>query len=985
MKWRFAPLGFGLSALVSSIAFGYETQTHAYLSYQGFQNSDLNNANSTALLQRLGLDRLDAPQPFSPYWLALPFPEDFYFDNVPSGASPLQYERPATTYEWAQMQQLVNVGAMSSTTIGATPIQTLPIVNWVMRGAIREDDLAQDQYDPRNGAPPDPDPYGPFNRVYNHFYDPINNRRFTYTATPLVQCPTFLPESGGFCYKSVDWAMGTVDAFNSLAPDPNRHQHFSWADARNNFFLALVAERDANASGVREAAEREADAEERLFRWASTFRALGDVMHLLQDAAQPQHTRNDRHDPDVAPPDQQGFEPFTNARLIGVAAASGTATLSGGQVYVRGLSGNPIVEPFLSPLPDINGYPVPAFATALRFFTTRAPGDGPDVSPDSRIGIADYSNKGFFTRGTTPGSNTALPGVFAYNEPDPTLTGFSPQTSNCALLPGLRGRDIKCTTYSHTVPDPLQPARSDVTTAQPLVADGMWKGFLGSTNQYTLTPQVYQVTGNLTVPRAIAYSAGIVNYFFRGKLSVTAPPDKVVAVLNQGAQHTMNTQGYPCVGTASNDGCTIFGFQSVRVSVQNTTPSITESGTGGATVAQNLSATLAGSVSDPNFSGPYLVAVAKYHRNTCYKPDLSGEPFQIFNFTPPSTGITQPTCSVGQTTRTPYQEISVSKSAIATAAQLANNAAPFEVHFDFSADPIPVNATDLFIQVVYRGPMGNAATFQEPDAIAVGTLDVREPTFASFWNNTDYYNNAGTWAAHNSLNPNEGVRDFWACAGGAPVKLVYEYFGTGGPAAMVDPIDSSNVPGQVRLAVVYSPPEFVGQGKSLRGVPVTFPGIPGTKQIPLRSPTVGTGQFRQANLENISTSTLNLPIATCAAALPVTAQYWCFDPIQKRRNQLMGTPDQPLYLDNVIGSNPPPDVDANATPAPLPAFAGTVPLALGTIRFDTDTTLASCPTQPTGAAPTSDEEAYVRYLDLLEEARDLGVSAEDEQPTQQNR
>ena len=29
--------------------------------------------------------------------------------------------------------------------------------------------------------------------------------------------------------------------------------------------------------------------------WATTFRALGDVLHLNQDMAQPQHTRNEVH------------------------------------------------------------------------------------------------------------------------------------------------------------------------------------------------------------------------------------------------------------------------------------------------------------------------------------------------------------------------------------------------------------------------------------------------------------------------------------------------------------------------------------------------------------------------------------------------------------------------------------------------------------------------------------------------------------------
>lgn len=29
--------------------------------------------------------------------------------------------------------------------------------------------------------------------------------------------------------------------------------------------------------------------------WATLFRALGDIVHLIQDMGQPQHTRNDQH------------------------------------------------------------------------------------------------------------------------------------------------------------------------------------------------------------------------------------------------------------------------------------------------------------------------------------------------------------------------------------------------------------------------------------------------------------------------------------------------------------------------------------------------------------------------------------------------------------------------------------------------------------------------------------------------------------------
>ncbi|MGH8042947.1 MAG: hypothetical protein ACREPN_13005 [Rudaea sp.] len=703
-----------------------------------------------------------------------------------------------------------------------------------------------------------------------------------------------------------------------------------------------------------------------MFRWATAFRSLGDVAHLLQDAAQPQHTRNDRHDPHVNPDDQQGFEPFTNYRLIGVGAYTGTSPTPG-QEYVRSLVGNTskIFNQFFTPLPDINGYPVPMFNTALRFFTTRDPGDGPDVLPDNRYGMADYSNRGFFTRGTMPNANILLPGVFSYSEPDPST--LTTQKVSCNFVPVLGGFPIYCENGYHTVPDPLQPSRADATTPQPLVTAGIWFGFSGSgvlPVSYTQTPLTYQVMGNLTVPRAIANSAGLIDYFFRGTLAVTSPPDKIVAVLNQGAQHTMNAEGYSCVGTATNDGCPIFGFQTIRVSVQNKTPQITESGSGIVSV-QNLSATLA----NPGPNDPQLVAVARYHRNTCYKPDLSGEPYQVYNYTPPATGITQPTCGPGETTRTTYQEISVSKPFAATAAQLASGAPAFEARFDFSADPIPVNATDLFIQVVYRGPMGDANGL-EPDGLALGTLDVREPTFVAFWNNTDYFWNAD-WIHENSGNHNEGIESFWACMGGAPVKMVFEYDGAVGSPAMIDPIVNPGQPGMVRLAAIFPPPDFPTQMKSIRGVPTHYPG----DQLIVQESVNTKGVFRQANLENIDATTLTAPYAGCGSSLPTDPQYWCFDPVQQRRGQSFGTPFSPLFINLSLTTAS--DVDS----VPLPAFSGTVPLSTGTNRFDTDVTLVNCTTQPL-APITQDYQAYLQYLDELERTRDLGVSDEKVPPLQ---
>lgn len=60
---------------------------------------------------------------------------------------------------------------------------------------------------------------------------------------------------------------------------------------------------------------------------------------------------------------------------------------------------------------------------------------------------------------------------------------------------------------------------------------GMWDQFLlssqGHSPSYTLTKPNYDDKASLLIPRAAAYSAGLINYFFRGKMQISLPPDGV--------------------------------------------------------------------------------------------------------------------------------------------------------------------------------------------------------------------------------------------------------------------------------------------------------------------------------------------------------------------------------------------------------------------------------------------------------------------------
>jgi hypothetical protein len=111
-------------------------------------------------------------------------------------------------------------------------------------------------------------------------------------------------------------------------PDPNRRNHFTWADAREAMWCALT--RNAGLPTTN-AAQNAAD---RRLCWATAISALGHVLHLAQDMAQPQHVRNDGHNPPsaVTPfppfstlPARRTYEIWTNFRaLVGSPSSEGT-------------------------------------------------------------------------------------------------------------------------------------------------------------------------------------------------------------------------------------------------------------------------------------------------------------------------------------------------------------------------------------------------------------------------------------------------------------------------------------------------------------------------------------------------------------------------------------------------------------------------------------------------------------------------------------
>lgn len=428
----------GLAALIGS-AHAHELATHASITFAAYKRSVL---FSSELLEDLGIHSGD--NPFGP----------IYYDV--SGAD--ARERASDAFEADKMPK------------GTEP---LSIEGWLMRGAIREDDLGEILGIPKGDDPHD-DPYGNIFRVKHHFYDPVFDRPLTRTGVNDAQ-------------RAPAWALGAQHPFSQPdAGDANRRNHFTVLDAREAMYRALTG-RDSRGNVLAAGA-----LSERNRYWATTFRALGDTLHLLQDMGQPQHTRNDLHAGVLGLGDESIYELYVDAR------ASGAPSYTIDGVLV-------------TPVPLIyDGYPIPAFSKYSDFFSTREGLNG--------RGLADYSNRGFFSAGTNLGSND-------YAFPSNDARSYTTESAT-ALLPGHPG--VSTRFLRGDVPDFLSSAFNAnirMTTESafydfvPTVRPGP------PSRVYWLNRFNYDDMAKLLIPRAVAYSAGLINYFFRGsKIDLVPDP-----------------------------------------------------------------------------------------------------------------------------------------------------------------------------------------------------------------------------------------------------------------------------------------------------------------------------------------------------------------------------------------------------------------------------------------------------------------------------
>lgn len=208
-------------------------------------------------------------------------------------------------------------------------LNTQELVIWVQEGGRQEDEPA-------------------YSGSFNHFHDPLQ--------------PWHIAGFDKTFKSSLIWAQDQGMIGSLFGGD------WSWKKARDSYYKGLIS-------------VTKTEKEKNL---ADTFRALGQIMHLIQDASVPAHVRNDPM-----------FTSTCLVKKIGkyhyeVCVNDNMQTISLSPINFDKTIFNIILEA-TAPIPIANIFDTSRYNTD---------GSNPEVATGSSIGITEYTNANFFSEGT---------------------------------------------------------------------------------------------------------------------------------------------------------------------------------------------------------------------------------------------------------------------------------------------------------------------------------------------------------------------------------------------------------------------------------------------------------------------------------------------------------------------------------------------------------------------------------------------------------
>ncbi len=298
----------------------------------------------------------------------------------------------------------------------------------------------------------------PYLRSRNHFHNPINKQGFS-----GIWGTGFLSGESAILWSQR--AIGTQSPYG----------YYSWLDVRDYYYNAL----------------KSTDKTTKDTNFAQTFRGVGQLMHLVQDMSVPEHSRNDGH---YLPT----YEEYVRDNSTALSAA--------------------IQSPFffnISALSQLSVFPNAPVPIANLFDTNQYDGTNPGITTTPNIGLSEYSNANFvspqtlFKDFTYPSKNTSVQ-VVDYDYPDPFNAGnyvkrqYYKKVADGETNGGI-GYRLAGVDYLKLYRDAtLSPTQNEQIMVIPPMDD-----------------YVYADYASLLLPRAVGYSAGLLNYFFRGDVKIS--------------------------------------------------------------------------------------------------------------------------------------------------------------------------------------------------------------------------------------------------------------------------------------------------------------------------------------------------------------------------------------------------------------------------------------------------------------------------------
>lgn len=316
-------------------------------------------------------------------------------------------------------------------------------------------------------------------RVMAHFHEVIENKGLEYVVD--IGLVSFEIKGPSSAY----WQQGQTDphGISSASND------FTWKTARDNLYFALTF-------------SKRLDRREGFYldSQLGLFHTVGHLLHHYQDAASPPHTRGDMHlnvpirsalwGLDVAPPDPSLYERRIRSKNVFLVMRD------------RNFDIPPVLDLGLDPpaLPNTPPFaPVSNFQDAENYTATS---DCTFLPPPGNFGIGEFTASHFYSKDTRP------------------FLGFNP-SQPCPRLDDLtEGED-----------------RYNYQVGPVLIAPILKKGLLAST---MLDGEVLDEYAKHLVPLAIAHSASVFDYFFRGIVDPNGTPALEVERLIDGTVQITN-------------------------------------------------------------------------------------------------------------------------------------------------------------------------------------------------------------------------------------------------------------------------------------------------------------------------------------------------------------------------------------------------------------------------------------------------------------